>query len=437
MAEESLGDVERPAVPFRSALGFWFKLGWISFGGPTGQIALMHAEVVDRKKWVDEDHFLHALNYCMLLPGPEAQQLATYLGWLMHGTLGGIVAGSLFVIPSIFILLALSWVYAAHGEVRWVAAIFYGLQPAVMAIVADAVLRIGKRALKNGWMYSIAGLAFAALFFFHAAFPLIIVLAGVIGWFGGKIAPRAFVVIGGHGASSTRPSERPLGPRPTLGRALRVIAVCGVLWWTPVVVAGWLQGRDGVFVQQGLFFSKAAMVTFGGAYSVLPYVTHSAVENYHWLTPNEMLSGLGLAESTPGPLIMVLQFVGFMGGWRNPGTLAPWLSATTGALMTTWVTFLPCFLWIFLGAPYIERLRGNARLSAALSTITAAVVGVVLNLAFWFAQNVLWPTGGGFDTFALAVALVAFAGMQRFKWDVVYVVLGSGAVGLLVRHVFA
>jgi chromate transporter len=371
----------------------------------------------------------------MFLPGPEATQLATYIGWLLHGTLGGIAAGAFFVLPSIFILLGLSWIYAAHGEVRWVAAIFFGLQPAVMAIVASAVLRIGKRALKNGWMYSIAALAFVALFFFHAAFPLIIASAGLIGWFGGRLAPDKFVVIQGHGASSADARARDRGPRPTLGRAFKVIAICGALWWAPVALAGLVQGRDGVLVQQGTFFSKAAMVTFGGAYSVLPYVTQSAVEHYHWLAPDEMLSGLGLAETTPGPLIMVVQFVGFMGGWRNPGTLAPWCAGTLSALLTTWVTFVPCFLWIFLGAPYIERLRDNARLSAALSTITAAVVGVVLNLAVWFAQHTLWPEHGGFNTFALVVAIVAFVGLERFKWNVVYVVLGSGAVGLLVRYV--
>jgi chromate transporter len=311
-----------------------------------------------------------------------------------------------------------------------VAAVFAGLQPAVMAIVASAVLRIGKKALKNVWMYAIAALAFVALFVLRAPFPVIIAGAGAIGWIGGKFAPRAFVVIQDHGrAGDLRAGSAT--PRPTLARAVKVIAVCGALWWAPVLIAGAVQGFDGVLVQQGTFFSKAAMVTFGGAYSVLPYVAQQAVERYHWLEPNEMLSGIGLAETTPGPLIMVLQFVGFMGGWRNPGGLAPWLAGTLSALMTTWVTFLPCFLWIFLGAPYIERLRGNQRLSATLSAITAAVVGVVLNLAVWFARGVLWPRGGELDLFALAIAVVAFVGLQRFRWNVVYVVLGSGLLGLL------
>ncbi len=426
-------------VPFRSALRFWIKLGFISFGGPTGQIAIMHDEIVEKRRWISEERFLHALNYCMLLPGPEAQQLATYIGWLMHGTRGGIVAGAFFVIPSIFILLALSWLYAAHGDVAWVASIFFGLQAAVIAIVAHAVLRIGKKALKNAWMCALAAAAFVALYFFGVAFPLIIAGAAVIGWIGGKYAPRTFVVAQGHGASAASgatptPKTRVAGARRAeVARAVKVLGVCLVLWWTPVVVAGAVFGWDSVYVRQGTFFSEAALVTFGGAYAVLPYVAQRAVEQFHWLGSADMAAGIGLAETTPGPLIMVLQFVGFLGGWNHPGALEPWQAGTLCALLTTWVTFLPCFLWIFLGAPYVERLRGVARLSAALSTITAAVVGVVLNLAVWFAQQTLFPSSGGFNTFAAVVALLGFIGLVRFKLGVVPLVLGAGGLGLLWR----
>jgi chromate transporter len=421
---------------FAEAFRFWVKLGFISFGGPTGQIAIMHAELVEKKKWVSESRFLHALNYCMLLPGPEAQQLATYCGWLMHGTWGGIVAGAFFVIPSIFILLALSWLYAAHGTVPWIAAIFSGLKPAVMAIVAHAVIRIGAKALKNGAMYALAALAFVAIFFLHAPFPAIILSAGIVGLVGGKLFPGQFVAIKGHGTVAVDEPEMAIHDearaRPTLARAVKVIAVCGVLWWLPVVTMGLWRGWDNIFVKEGIFFGKAAMVTFGGAYAVLPYVAQAAVEQYGWLEPGQMMDGLGLAETTPGPLIMVLQFVGFMGGWQNaPAGMPLWAAGVIGALMTTWATFLPCFLWIFLGAPYIERLRGWAVLTAALSAITAAVVGVVLNLAVWFGWHTLVPETGTFNGFALVVGLVAFAGLWRWKWNVMAVVAGSGAVGLI------
>jgi chromate transporter len=423
-----------PRVPFRTALRFWFVLGWISFGGPTGQIALMHTELVEKRKWIDDDRFLHALNYCMLLPGPEAQQLATYIGWLLHGTRGGIVAGALFVLPSVFIMLVLSWLYAAHGDVGWIAAIFFGLQPAVMAIVAHAVLRIGQKALRNGVMYAVAAIAFAALYFANAPFPLVVVGAGLLGLAGSRFAPRWFVVVQGSGASGSE--GRDPGPRPGWRRAIQVISICAGLWFAPVLLVGLVQGWDGILVAEGVFFSKAAMVTFGGAYSVLPYVAQSAVEQHQWLGAEDMLSGLGLAETTPGPLIMVVQFVGFMGAWNHPGTLPPWLSGTLGALITTWVTFLPCFLWIFLGAPYIERLRDEVRLRAALSTITAAVVGVVLNLAVWFATHVVWPEQGGVNVFAIVVASVTIAGMLLFQWGVVPVVVASGAIGVLYHACF-
>ena len=420
---------------FREALRFWIKLGFISFGGPTGQIAIMHTELVEKKRWIDEARFLHALNYCMLLPGPEAQQLAIYIGWLLHGTVGGIVAGAFFVIPSVFILGALSWIYAAHGSVPWIAAIFFGLKPAVMAIVAHAVIRIGKKALKNEVMYALAALAFVAIFVFKMPFPVIILTAGALGFFGGKFWPKKFVVIKGHdqatGAESSMAVHRQAQVPPTLARALKVIAVCGALWWMPVLLLGLWCGWDSVFIKVGVFFSKAAMVTFGGAYAVLPYVAQNAVEHYGWLSAPQMMDGLGLAETTPGPLIMVLQFVGFMGGWNSAADGARLPAGIVGALVTTWVTFLPCFLWIFLGAPYIERLRGQARLSAALSAITAAVVGVVLNLAVWFGLHTLFPENDIVNWFAVVVGLGAFIGMLRWKWDVVPVVLGSGALGLI------
>ena len=418
---------------FVEAFRFWLKLGFISFGGPTGQIAIMHTELVERKKWITESRFLHALNYCMLLPGPEAQQLATYVGWILHGTLGGVVAGALFVIPSIFILLTLTWIYAAHGVIPWIGAIFFGLKPAVMAIVAHAVIRIGKKALKNEVMYSLAAAAFVAIFFFRIPFPVIILAAGLVGYVGGRRWPNKFVVIKEHGGASepdVMPTREITRPRPA--RALKVVAICVTLWWLPVVLLGMWQGWESIFVKEALFFSVAAMVTFGGAYAVLPYVAQAAVHQFGWLTTPQMMDGLGLAETTPGPLIMVLQFVGFMGAWQNaPAGMPLWMAGVVGGLITTWVTFLPCFLWIFLGAPYIERLRDQRHLTAALSAITAAVVGVVLNLAVWFGRNTLFPQDGSFNWFALIVGVIALVGLWRWKWSVVAVVLGSGLLGLM------
>ncbi|MCI0699154.1 chromate efflux transporter [candidate division KSB1 bacterium] len=431
-----------PHPSFLDALRFWLKLGFISFGGPTGQIAIMHTELVEKKKWISETRFLHALNYCMLLPGPEAQQLATYVGWLLHKTPGGIVAGALFVLPSVFILWGLSFVYVTYGKIDWIAAIFYGLKPAVMAIVAFAVIRIGKKALKNEVMWILALLAFIAIFFFKLPFPLIILTAGMVGFAGGKIWPKKFLVTANHGAKISGSQsvisdedESPLHTKPSLKRAIKVGAVCLILWWTPVFLLGWWQSVAGTLFQQGIFFSKAAMVTFGGAYAVLPYVAQKAVEDYQWLSAGQMLDGLGLAETTPGPLIMVVQFVGFLAGWNHPGNLPPLLAATLGALITTWVTFVPCFLWIFLGAPHIEALRGNKNLTSALSSITSAVVGVVLNLAIWFGLHVLFPSNGVMDWFAVIVSVIAFVGMWRWNWNIVAVVLGSGLVGLLYKTI--
>jgi chromate transporter len=425
---------------FREAFRFWLKLGFVSFGGPTGQIAIMHTELVEKRHWISEARFLHALNYCMLLPGPEATQLATYIGWLLHRTWGGIVAGTLFFLPSTFILWVLSFVYVSYGKLAWVAAIFYGLKPAVLAIVASAVIRIGRRALKNEVMGSLAALAFAAIYFARLPFPLIVFSAGIIGLAGGKFWPGRFVVSAGNepgsaaGPTSVLSDEAgiPAHARPSLSRAVKVCTVSLLLWTAPLLGAGaWLGWNHAVF-REGLFFSKAAMVTFGGAYAVLPYVAQQAVEKYSWLTAGQMLDGLGLAETTPGPLIMVLQFVGFLGGWNQPGQLPPLLAATLGAFMTTWTTFVPCFLWILLGAPHIEQMRGNTHLTAALSAVTAAVVGVILNLTVWFGLHVILPEAKP-DWFAMTIAAVAFVGMLKWKWDIIPVVLGAGTCGLLYR----
>lgn len=435
---ESAAPAAHPS--FAEAFRFWVKLGFISFGGPTGQIAIMHSELVEKKRWISDSRFLHALNFCMLLPGPEAQQLAIYVGWLLHRTWGGIVAGAFFVIPSVFILWSLSFVYVAYGNVPAIAAIFYGLKPAVVAIVAAAVIRIGSRALKNFVMWGIAAGAFVGIFFFKVPFPIIVLAAGVIGLFGGMLDHPVFAVVGRHGEPATSDTsvlsddgETPLHTRPSLGRALQICLIGGLLWWLPILAVGLGLGWNHTVFQQGTFFSKAALVTFGGAYAVLPYVAQQAVEQYQWLATGQMMDGLGLAETTPGPLIMVLQFVGFVGGWNQPMGLSPLVAATLGALVTTWATFVPCFLLIFLGAPHIEQLRGNAKVTGALSAVTAAVVGVVLNLAVWFGLHVLFPPGKTIDWFALVVAFVVFAGIVKWKWDVIPVVVGTGMLGLLYK----
>ncbi|HEY1172835.1 MAG TPA: chromate efflux transporter [Verrucomicrobiae bacterium] len=434
-----LSEPPRPPT-FAEAFRFWLKLGFISFGGPTGQIAIMHTELVEKRRWISDSRFLHALNYCMLLPGPEAQQLATYIGWLLHRTWGGIVAGALFVLPSMFILWALSFVYVQYGKVPWIEAIFYGLKPAVLAIVMAAVIRIGQKVLKNNVMWALATVAFIGIFFLHVPFPVIIAGAATVGYFGGKYWRDKFLILKGHASKKdgktaliSDESSTPDHAKPSLARALKVCAVCLALWWTPVLLLGVSLGWDHTLVKQGLFFSKAAMVTFGGAYAVLPYVSQQAVENYQWLTAGQMLDGLGLAETTPGPLIMVLQFVGFLGGWNQPGTLSPMMGATLGAFITTWVTFLPCFLWIFLGAPHIEQLRGKDSLTASLSAVTAAVVGVILNLAVWLGLHVLFPAPQTVDWFAVVVSLVTFVGMVKWKWDIIPVVLGAGMMGVIYK----
>jgi len=418
---------------FSEAFRFWLKLGFVSFGGPSGQIAMMHTELVEKKRWIDNARFLHALNFCMLLPGPEAQQLAIYIGWLLHKTRGGIVAGALFVIPSIFILWALSYVYVAFGNIPWIAAIFYGLKPAVLAIVAAAVIRIGSKALKNAVMWSLALAAFVAIYFFRVPFPLIIISAGFLGLVGSRILPQYFRGEIAHPLDVDLASKTGDRAKPMWLYALKVSTTWIVIWALPLGLTGIFLGPDHTIFREGIFFSKAAVVTFGGAYAVLPYVSQQAVEHYHWLTAPQMLDGLGLAETTPGPLIMVLQFVGFLGAWNHPGNLPPLVSATLGALVTTWTTFVPCFLWVFLGAPYIEKLRDVKLLTAALSTVTAAVVGVILNLAVWFGLHVIFPGNERVDWFALGLCAVAFIAMLRFKIDIIPVVLASGLVGLIYK----
>ncbi len=444
-------------ISFGAAIRVWVRISLLSFGGPAGQIALMHRVLVEEKKWISESRFLHALNYCMLLPGPEAQQFATYVGWLLHRTAGGLVAGILFVLPGALVILGLSILYAGYQELSLVQAIFFGIKAAVLAVVIEAVLRIGKRALKNSFMYSLAAAAFVGIFFFEVPFPLIVFGAGLIGFIGGRLNPDKFVVIKGHEPDAS--DETPVvdaaladgqldHTRPSRGRAVKVTVVCLALWFGPLAVLAALLGFDHVFVQEGVFFSKMAVVTFGGAYAVLAYVAQEAVNNYGWLAPGEMLDGLGMAETTPGPLIMVVQFVGFMGAYRHPGLLDPMLAGFLGAMITTWVTFVPCFLWIFLGAPYIEALRGNQSLSAALSAITAAVVGVVLNLAVWFGLHVVFaevnevrafgmtlqvPVWETVDVVALALAAAALVAMLRFKVGMIPTLAISALIGTIYK----
>jgi chromate transporter len=438
-------------VSLSEALRVWLRIALLSFGGPAGQIAVMHRILVDEKKWVSESRFLHALNYCMLLPGPEAQQLATYIGWLMHGTLGGVIAGGLFVLPGAIAIMALSVIYAVFGNVGFVAAAFFGLKAAVLAIVLQAVARVGKRALRNRVLRILAGVAFVAIFFFDAPFPLIILVAGAIGYFGGRGANPAFAGGGGHGSSSATASQdsllgetAPDHANAAIGQSLKVAFMWLALWLTPVVALFFWLGEDNVFTQIAVFFSKMAVVTFGGAYAVLAYVAQQAVENFHWLRPGEMLDGLGMAETTPGPLIMVLQFVGFMAAYRDANGLPPLLAGALGGLLADWVTFTPCFLWIFLGAPYIERLRGNKALTGALSAITAAVVGVILNLAIWFAIHTLFrqttpvrslglafdlPIPSSVDPWALLLTIGVIVAIFRFKTGLLQTLAASAAAG--------
>ena len=426
--------VRKPS--FKEAFQYWFKLGFISFGGPTGQIAMMHKDLVEKKRWIDEDHFLQALNFCMLLPGPEAQQLAIYIGWLLHRTWGGIVAGVFFVLPSVFILWGLSWLYVSLGNVPTVSAFFYGLKPAVVAIVAEAVIRIGKKSLRNATLVMLAALSFIGIYFLNIPFPAIVLSAGVIGYLGSRFSPDIFVKAKANG---TKKADVALSDEvleegrinPTWQRSLKVIAVSLVFWFSPVILLGLWRGWNDIFIDIGILYSKATVVTFGGAYAVLAYISQQAVNHYGWLQPEHMIDGLGLAETTPGPLIMVGQFIGYLAAYTHAKGLQPAVAGAIGGLLTTWVTFTPCFLWIFLGAPYIERLRNNIKLGSALSAITAAIVGVVLNLSVIFTYHVLLPEGKGFDWYALTASAVAFIGMLRFKWGMIPVIIGSALAGYI------
>ncbi len=429
---------DRPT--FREAFRYWLRLGFISFGGPTGQIAMMHKDLVEKKKWIDDDHFLQALNFCMLLPGPEAQQLAIYIGWLLHGTKGGIVAGVFFVLPSVFILWALSWLYVSLGNVPAVAAFFYGLKIAVVAIVAEAVIRIGKKALRNQVLVALAAVSFIGIYFLRIPFPAIILAAGLIGYAGGRYLPDRFVVTGNRksanqGEYAVDDANPENAGQATWKHTVKIIAVFLPLWFIPVIGLGIWRGWNDIFVDIGVLFSKASMVTFGGAYAVLAYISQQAVEHYAWLQPEQMIDGLGLAETTPGPLIMVTQFVGYVAAYTHAEGLSPAMAGAIGGLLTTWVTFTPCFMWIFAGAPYIERVRKNIKLGAALSTITAAVVGVVLNLSVIFTYHVLFPEAEGFDWYALIASAAAFVGMTRYKWGMIPVIIGSALAGYVWKMV--
>ena len=448
---------DTPQYPtLAEAAKVWARIAALSFGGPAGQIAVMHRILVEERRWLGDGRFLHALNFCMLLPGPEAQQLATYIGWLMHGVRGALVAGLLFIAPGVIAIMALSWVYAVWGDVGFVSALFFGLKAAVLAIVLQAVVRVGKRALKNTAMKAIAAASFVAIFAFGVPFPLIVAVAALIGWAGAKAGVRAFQGGGGHGsvgkthvddAATLLGEEHVNLTGATHAEAFRAGLVALLLWLVPVVALVVL-APDSVFADIATYFSKLAVLTFGGAYAVLAWVAQAAVGTYGWLEPGEMLDGLGMAETTPGPLIMVLQFVGFMGAFREAGWAMPLVAGTLGGLLTTWVTFAPCFAWIFLGAPYMERLRANAALAAALTAVTAAVVGVILNLSIWFAIHVVWqqvwrfdagpvsmelPVPGSVNWLAAALSVLALIAVFRLKLGMATVLGGAAAIGVLLH----
>ncbi|MDO3380173.1 chromate efflux transporter [Geoalkalibacter halelectricus] len=427
----------------------WSKVALLSFGGPAGQIAVMHRLVVEEKRWISEERFLHALNFTMVLPGPEAQQLATYLGWMLHGTRGGLTAGTLFILPGFLSILALSILYAFFRDLVFVEGIFYGLKPAVMAVVAAAVVQIGRKALHNSILIFLAAAAFTAIFFFQIPFPLIVLGAALTGWLGGRAFPAYFLTADAHKAPSP-PSQAPL-ETPLWRHSLRTLAIWIPLWFTPLVALALWLGSDSLFVTLGVFFSKMAVVTFGGAYAVLAYVAQQAVETYGWLQPGEMIDGLGMAETTPGPLIQVVQFVAFMGAFRFSGDISPLLAGLGASVLVTWVTFTPCFLWIFLGAPYIERLQSNRALKTALTAVTAAVVGVILNLALWFSLNTLFaeiselhvyrlrillPTWSTIDWPALIIAAAAFIAHFHMRTGLIPTLALSASAGILYRLIF-
>jgi len=448
MTETDVPEQLQPApVSLRDAFLYWLKLGFISFGGPAGQISMMHTELVERRRWISEHRFLHALNYTMVLPGPEAQQLATYIGWLMHGTLGGIMAGVLFVLPSLFILIALTWIYLAYGDVPVVAGVLYGIKPAVTAIVLFAAYRIGSKALRNGVLWALAAVAFVAIFALHVPFPYIVLAAGIIGYLGGRVAPDKFKSGGGHGASdkvhgpALIDDDTPIPDWARFnGRATILHILVGLGLWLLIEGALFMTyGWQGPLTQMGWFFTKAALVTFGGAYAVLPYVYQGGVEHYQWLSGTQMIDGLALGETTPGPLIMVVAFVGFVGGWTReifgPDSLA--LAGMAGATVATLFTFLPSFIFILVGGPAVEATRHDVKFTAPLTGITAAVVGVIINLAVFFAWHVLWPEAseftpfsGRFEWFSLLITLGAFVALWRYKIGVIPVIASCAAAGL-------
>ncbi len=431
---------QRPApISFMEALRYWLKLGFISFGGPAGQIAIMHQELVEKRRWISERRFLHALNYCMVLPGPEAQQLATYIGWLMHGVRGGIVAGGLFVLPSLFILIGLTWVYLRFGDVPLVAGLFYGIKPAVTAIVLFAAWRIGSRALKNAWLWGISIASFTAIFAFDLPFPLIVLGAGIIGYVGGRLVPDKFAVGGGHGKAGKDygpaliDDDTPPRTRYSSAMLIRIVLIFSVLWLTAMGALVWWQGWHTTLSQMGWFFTKAAFLTFGGAYAVLPYVYQASVEQFGWLTAAQMIDGLALGETTPGPLIMIVAFVGFVGAWtQQVFGESVFLAGCVGAAVATFFTFLPSFLFIFAGAPLIEGTHGKLAFTAPLTAITAAVVGVIVNLAVFFAWHVFWPEGfsGPLQWFAMLIGVAAFVALLHYKAGVVSVISACAAAGL-------
>jgi len=450
--ESTLQDAAVPhPVPFSEALRVWLKVALLSFGGPAGQISVMHRILVEEKRWISESQFLHALNYCMLLPGPEAQQLATYVGWLLHGTRGALVAGSLFVLPGFVAILLLSLLYGFYQDAPLLQAVFYGLKAAVLAVVIDAVVRIGRRVLKNLVLVAVASAAFVALFFFSVPFPAVIMIAAIAGLVGGRFWPDTFQVIKPHAAGDVEHRRQHTGVRSGLRRTLLVGAIGALLWFAPIVLLVVFLGEQHILIAQAEFFSKAAVVTFGGAYSVLAYIAQQAVEHYHWLTPAEMLNGLGMAETTPGPLIQVVQYVGFMGAFRDPAPFSPLAAGVLASVIVTWVTFVPCFIWILIGAPYVESMRDNVRLNAALSTITAAVVGVVLNLAVWFSLHVLFgsvselrsgplrlliPDMQTLDGIALLIAMAALLMLRTTRLGLLKTLAISTITGALIFLVF-
>ena len=443
-SESAIAFAAAPATPtLAEALRFWLQLGFVSFGGPAGQIALMHQELVERRHWISERRYLHALNYCMVLPGPEAQQLATYIGWLLHGTLGGIAAGALFVLPSLFILIALSWVYMAFGQTALVAGVLWGIKPAVTAIVLFAAWRIGKRALNNAWLWAIAALAFLAIFVLQAPFPLIVLGAALLGAIGGRVAPERFRAGGAHGAAKGAAAlaviddDTPTPAHARFSRSRLLVYVCvGLgLWLGAMALLTVAFGWAGVLTQMGWFFTKAALLTFGGAYAVLPYVYQGAVSEFGWLTAPQMIDGLALGETTPGPLIMVVAFVGFVGGWANPmlGPDSLFLAGTAAASVVTFFTFLPSFLFILIGGPVVESTHGELKFTAPLTAITAAVVGVIVNLALFFAYHVLWPKGfaGPFEWMSALIGLAAAVALLRFNVSVIRLIVVCAGLGLV------